>query len=67
MRQEMHTIFRLENLKERDHLEDVGIGRKIIRMDLSETGWESVDWICLALDRDLWQAIVNTVMNLRVP
>jgi len=63
----MHTIFRLENLKERDHLEDVGIGRKIIRMDLSETGWESVDWICLALDRDLWQAIVNTVMNLRVP
>jgi hypothetical protein len=37
-----------------------------IRMDLRETGWESVDWIQLAQDRDQCQAIVNMVMNLRV-
>jgi hypothetical protein len=38
-----------------------------IRIDLRETGWEGVDWIHLAQDRDLWRALVNTVMNLRVP
>jgi hypothetical protein len=37
-----------------------------IRMDLRETGWGNVDWIQLALDRDRWWALVNTVMNLRV-
>jgi hypothetical protein len=37
-----------------------------IRMDLREIGWGSVDWIQLALDRDQWRALVNTVMNLRV-
>jgi hypothetical protein len=37
-----------------------------IRMDLRETGWGSVEWIQLAQDRDQWQALVNTVMNLRV-
>jgi hypothetical protein len=37
-----------------------------IRMDLREIGWGSVDWIQLAQDRDRWQALVNTVMNLRV-
>jgi hypothetical protein len=37
-----------------------------IRMDLRETGWESVDWIQLAQDRDRCRALVNTVMNLRV-
>jgi hypothetical protein len=37
-----------------------------IRMDIREIGWGSVDWIQLAQDRDRWQALVNTVMNLRV-
>jgi hypothetical protein len=37
-----------------------------IRMDLREIGWGSVDWIQLALDRNRWQALVNTAMNLRV-
>jgi hypothetical protein len=37
-----------------------------IRMDLSEIGWEGVDWIHLAQDRDQWQAVVNTVTNLQV-
>jgi hypothetical protein len=36
-------------------------------MDLREIGWEVVDWIRLTQDRDQWRAVVNTVMNLRVP
>jgi hypothetical protein len=39
----------------------------IIKMDLRETGWGGMDWIDLAQDRDQWRALVNTVMNLRVP
>jgi hypothetical protein len=38
-----------------------------IRMDLREIGWDDVDWIDLAQDRDQWRALVSTVMNLRVP
>jgi hypothetical protein len=38
-----------------------------IRMDLREIGLEDVDWIHLAQDTDRWRALVNTVMNLRVP
>jgi hypothetical protein len=38
----------------------------VIRMDLMEIGWGSVDWIQLAQDRDRWRAVVNTVMNLGV-
>jgi hypothetical protein len=36
-------------------------------MDLREIGWEDMDSIDLAQDRDQWRALVNTVMNLRVP
>jgi hypothetical protein len=32
-----------------------------------EIGWDGMDWIDLAPDRDQWRALVNTVMNLRVP
>jgi hypothetical protein len=38
-----------------------------IRMDLREIGWAGMDWIDVARDRDQWRALVNTVMNLRVP
>jgi hypothetical protein len=38
-----------------------------IRIDLSEIGWGGVDWIGLAQDRDKWRALVNVVMNFRVP
>jgi len=37
-----------------------------IRMDLRETGWEGVDWMHLAQDRDQWWTLVNMVMNLWV-
>jgi hypothetical protein len=38
-----------------------------IRIDLGEIGWDGVDWVYLAQDMDQWRAIVNTVINLRVP
>jgi hypothetical protein len=38
-----------------------------IRMDLGEVGWGDVDWIGLAQDRKRWRALVNSVLNLRVP
>jgi hypothetical protein len=36
-------------------------------MDLREIGWDGVDWIEMAQDRNQWRALVNTVMNLRAP
>jgi hypothetical protein len=38
-----------------------------IKKDLRETGFWGVDWIHFAQDRDMWQALANMVMNLRVP
>jgi hypothetical protein len=38
-----------------------------IKIDLREIGWDGVDWVDLVQDRDHWRALVNTVMNLRVP
>jgi hypothetical protein len=38
-----------------------------IRMDVRDIGWDCMDWTDLAEDGDQWWAVVNTVMNLRVP
>jgi hypothetical protein len=36
-------------------------------MDLTEIGWDGMDWNDLAQERGQWRALVNTVTNLRVP
>jgi hypothetical protein len=38
-----------------------------VKIDIREIEWDGVDLIELAQDRDQWSALVNTVMNLRVP
>jgi hypothetical protein len=38
-----------------------------IKIDLRKIGWDGMDWIELAEDRDQWRALVKAVMNLRVP
>jgi hypothetical protein len=37
-----------------------------MKMDLREIGWDSMDWIDLAQDKDQWRALVNTVMDLQI-
>jgi hypothetical protein len=39
----------------------------IIRMELWEMGWGDMDWIGLAKDKNRWRALVNSVLNFRVP
>jgi hypothetical protein len=38
-----------------------------INIDLREIEWDDMGWIDLAQDRDQWRALVETVMNIRVP
>jgi hypothetical protein len=56
--------FGPENLKGRDHSEDL---EDNIRMDVREIAWEGVDWMHLAHCKNQWRALVNMVINLRVP
>jgi hypothetical protein len=42
------------------------VGVYNIKMDLREIGWDGMDWIDLAQDKDHWWALVNTAMNFRV-
>jgi hypothetical protein len=52
----------------RNHLEDPGVDGKIILKYIFEIlNGRGMDWINVAQDRDTWRALVNTVMNLRVP
>ena len=56
------------NLRERDHLGDPGVdGRFILRWSFRKWDVGGMYWIELAQDRDRWLALVNALMNLRVP
>jgi hypothetical protein len=54
-------------MKEKEHLEDLGTDGRIILKRSSRSGMGGKDWIDVAQDRDRWQAVVNVVMNIRVP
>lgn len=72
----MHTYLWLKDLKDRVQLgkrperqRPVGKPRckwEDIKLDLEETGLETVDCICFVQDKDQWLAVVNLVMNLQV-
>ena len=52
----------------RDHLGDLGVdGRIILRWVFRKWDVGGMDWIQLAQDRQRWRALVNVVMNIRVP
>jgi hypothetical protein len=65
-RGEVYTGFWGGNLRERDHLEDPGVDRRIILNGCSGSGM----WghrLVRSGSRDSWRALVNAVINLRVP
>ena len=67
-RGEVYTGFYWGNLRDRNHLEDPGVdGRIILRWIFSKWVGGGMDSIDLAQERDRWRAVVNAVMNLRVP
>jgi len=55
------------NVRKRDHLEDPGVDGRIILTWIFRKWVGGMDWIALAQERDRWRAVVNAVMNLRVP
>jgi hypothetical protein len=63
----MHTSFRWVNVKDREHLKDLGgDGRIILKMDLQNRDG-GVDWFGEPQGSDQCWFLVNMVMNLRVP
>jgi hypothetical protein len=64
---EMLTGFQWGKLRGEDHLEDPGIDGRIILKCILEKWDGGTDSIDVVQDRDRWRALVNVVMNLRVP
>jgi hypothetical protein len=64
---EVHTGFWCRDLMERSLGRPRRRWEENIKRDLQEVGWGGMDWIALAQDRGRWRALVNAVMNLRVP
>ena len=63
----MRTGFWWRNLREGDRLEDAYVGGRIILKWILEKWNGDMDRIDVAQDRNRWRAVVNAVMNLRVP
>jgi hypothetical protein len=54
-------VFLWENLKERDNLENLGLDRILYNQN------EHVDWINLVKNSNMWQAVLNMIIQLEVP
>jgi hypothetical protein len=65
-RRDVHTGFWLGNLRERDHLEDLSIDKRITLKWIFKLQDGRVEWIYLAQDRNSWRALADTVMNFRL-
>jgi len=62
-RGEVYTGFWWGNLRERDHLEDLGVDGRIILRRIFRKWDGGIGWIDLAQDRERWRALVNAVMK----
>jgi hypothetical protein len=63
----VHTGFWCGDLREGNHLGDPAVDGRIILKWIFGKWYGGMDWIGLAQDMDRWRALVNVVMNLRVP
>jgi hypothetical protein len=63
----VHKGFWWENLKERDHLEELGVNGRIKLKFLFKKWNGCMDWIDLIQDRERYRVCVNSVMKPRVP
>jgi hypothetical protein len=63
-----HVGYWWESQKKRDHWEDRDVrGWTILKWIFRETGWDGMDCTDVTQDRDQWWALVNTVLNFRIP
>jgi hypothetical protein len=67
VKREAHTRLWWGHLREGDHLGEPGVDERIILKWIFKTWDGPMDWIELVHDRDKWRALVNALVNLRVP
>jgi hypothetical protein len=64
---EIHQVFLARKLEgKRPHGRPKHRWKDNIKIYLKEIGWERVDWINLAEDKEKWQAVVKLAVNIRV-